>query len=62
MAIKKGDKVTTVHGEELEVLDVKEQAQKTKKGQVIEEAAVWVLAKSGENNCWFSTKSLKGAE
>lgn len=58
--IKKGDKVTTRFGEKLEVLDVQVRPHKSKKGQIIEEASTWFLAKSGDTNCWFNTSVLEG--
>ena len=52
--VKKGDKVTTVFGEELEVLDVKTVPLK-KQGVLTGKAEVKFLAESGGHKCWFNT-------
>ena len=44
---KKGDKVETIHGEKVTVLDVKTTDEVTKKGVVIKKKQQWVLVKSG---------------
>lgn len=54
-----GDTVETIHGEKLEVLDVKTLPAKTKKGVVVHEGVKMYLAQSGDHKCWFPESNLK---
>lgn len=59
-----GDKVTTIHGEELEVLGVDVQFVKKNKEPVFNEdgtpkTRVLVLAESGDQKCWFPEDKLQ---
>jgi hypothetical protein len=54
---EKGDKVTTVHGEKLTILDVKTQPIK-RKGNPTGKNATYVMAKSGGVNTWFPVSRL----
>lgn len=56
--IKQGDTVTTVHGEELTVLDVKV-VPVNKQGAPTGKMEVMVLAESGDSKCWFPAMKLK---
>lgn len=55
---KKGDKVTTVHGEKLTILDVQPRIVK-KNGVPTGKTLTYVLAESGGSNCWFPETVLK---
>lgn len=55
---KVGDKVTTVHGEMLEILDVRTQQIK-KHGKSTGESTTMILAESGGIKCWFPESKLK---
>lgn len=57
--LKKGDKVETVHGEKLEVLEVKEELLK-KNGVSTGETMEFFLAESGDNNVWIPASKVKG--
>lgn len=57
--VKKGDKVTTIYGEELTVLDVKTLDEKRKKGKVIQEPQTSFLAQSGDHKVWVPIENIK---
>ena len=58
MKIKEGDKVTTIYGEELTVLETNATPEK-KKGVATGKLQNLILAESGGTKCWFSTSKLK---
>jgi hypothetical protein len=57
--VKVGQKVVTVHGEQLEVMETKTVPEVTKKGVVTRPETQMFLAKSGENLCWFPVSRVK---
>ena len=57
--IKKGDKVETIYGEKLVVLDVETLPAITKKGVVIQPEKIRILAESGGHNTWFPVEKLR---
>jgi len=58
-SFKKGDKIETIHGEKLVVLDVRYADAVTKKGVEIKPAQVHILAESGGHPTWFPVEKLK---
>jgi hypothetical protein len=62
MELKKGDRVKTVHGEKLRVLDVKIVLVK-RNGKATGKTEKRFLANSGGHKCWFpasESKKIKG--
>lgn len=57
--LKAGDSVETIHGEKLKVIKVEEVGAITKKGVVIQEGSMRVLAESGGHPTWFAASKLK---
>lgn len=55
---KAGDKVETVHGEKLVVLQFDPGTPVTKKGVVLRKGTPRVLAESGGHRCWFPLSKL----
>lgn len=56
---KKGDKVETIYGEKLTVLQVDELGAVTKKGVVVKEGQIRILAESGGHPTWFPVGKIK---
>lgn len=56
---KKGDKVTTIHGEKLTVLDVRTLEDVTDKAVLVRKGQTLILAESGGHNCWFPESKLE---
>ena len=59
--VKKGDKVTTIHGEKLTVLDVK-MIPIVRNGQPTGKMMTMILAESGGHNTWFPVVKIKEEE
>ncbi|MDB5344270.1 MAG: hypothetical protein JWP89_2647 [Schlesneria sp.] len=56
---KAGDKIETIHGEQLVVLAVEQTETVTKKGVVIQKPNTWIVAESGGHLTKFPLNKIK---